>query len=163
MRRLLVGDQSVPMKNMSPGRWERRGLLLSVALGASALVAGVIATLRGSPADGRGYREVARWRIPGGEGRFIAVEPEPTPAELRALGERLREEFRQMEDVVVMVFDDAQAAREVRRGSRVIGEPRFRAALARQRAAYLKQSRRQEESLTIYDRYPDAAREVVRY
>jgi apolipoprotein N-acyltransferase len=144
-------------------RWGRRGLLLSVPLGASALVAAVAAALRSSPADGRGYREVARWRIPGGEGRFIAVGPEPTPEELRALGERLREEFRPMDDVVVMVFDDAEAAREVRRGSRVIGEARFEAALARQRAVYLKQSGRQEESLTIYDRYPGAPREVVRY
>jgi hypothetical protein len=163
--RWRAARQPVTTNNLppAPARWGRRGLLFSVPLGASALVAAVAAVLRSSPADGRGYREVARWRIPGGEGRIIAVGPEPTPEELRALGGRLREEFRQMDDVVVMVFDDTEAARAVRRGSRVIGEARFEAALGRQRAVYLKHRARREESLTIYDRYPAAPREVVRY
>lgn len=29
------------------------------------------------------YQEVARWKIPGGEGRFIAVGPAPSAEELR--------------------------------------------------------------------------------
>ena len=61
-----------------------------------------------------------------------------------------------MADVVV-------AAREVRRGSRVTGEARFQAALAHQRAMYLKQSGRKEESLTLYERYPGRPQQVVRY
>ncbi|MGH2650948.1 MAG: hypothetical protein ACRDHK_07030, partial [Actinomycetota bacterium] len=87
----------------------------------------------------------------------------PTAEELRALGERLREEVRSLDTAVVMVFDDAEAARDVRRGSRMVGETRFTSALARQRAVYLKHSERMEETLTIYDRYPDSPREVVRY
>jgi hypothetical protein len=51
--------------------------------------------------------------------------------------------------MVVMVFDDARAARDVRRGSRHIGEARFQAALAHQRAMYLKDAARGEHTFTI--------------
>lgn len=143
-------------------RWSRRGLLVSLPIGVGAVATGVISILRSSPADRPGYEEVARWRIPGGEGRFIALGPEPTLEELRALGERLREQFRRLDNVVVMVFDDPEAAREVRRGSRTIGEEAFQAALARQRAMYVKQAARGEHRLVIFDRYP-GFREVIRY
>jgi len=43
-----------------------------------------------SPSAGREYQEVARWRLPEGEGWFIAVGSAPTSEGLRALGERLR-------------------------------------------------------------------------
>lgn len=154
----------VPGSEPSPGevRWVRRGLLVSLPIGAGALAAALLAGLRSSPADGRGYQEVARWRIRGGEGRFIAVAREATFDELRALGERLREELRHLDNAVVMIFDNLEAARQVRRGSRTIGEERFQAALTHQRAMYVKQASRGEHSLVIYERYPNP-REVIRY
>ncbi|MBI4608811.1 MAG: prolipoprotein diacylglyceryl transferase [Candidatus Rokubacteria bacterium] len=143
-----------------PASFVRKGLLLLLPIGAGAVAVGSLSALR-SPRD-RGYHAVARWRIPGGAGRFIAVGPEPTPDELRALGEQLREEFQPLNNAVVMIFDDAEAARQARRGSRIIGEERYQAALAHQRAMYVKQAARGEDSLVIYDRYP-SAREVIRY
>lgn len=115
-----------------------------------------------SPSAGREYQEVARWRLPEGEGWIIAVGSAPTSEGLRALGERLRGEFRELDNAVVMVFDDPEAARQVREGSRIIGETRFQRVLAHQQAMYLKSTARGEESLTIYDGYP-AVREVIRY
>jgi apolipoprotein N-acyltransferase len=140
----------------------RRGLLASLVGGAAAVTAATAWLFRPEAADGRGYQEVARWRMRGGEGRFIAVGPTPTAEELRALGDRLRGESRRMENAVVMVFDDAEAAREVRKGSRTIGEERFQAALRHQRAMYVRQPARGEERLVIYTTYP-AAHEVIRY
>lgn len=139
----------------------RRGLLGSLLAGAGALAA-VAWGWRGRPVDGRGYHEVARWRIPGGEGRFIATAPAPTIDALRDLAERLRKELSGVNNAVVMVFDDAGAAREVRRGSRHIGEERFQAALVHQRAMYVKQAARGDHRLVVYERHP-SAREVVRY
>ncbi|MBI3456638.1 MAG: hypothetical protein HY002_12750 [Candidatus Rokubacteria bacterium] len=79
---------------------------------------------RRAPAgSGRGYLEIARWRTPAGEGRFITVTPDSTPATLRAAGERLRAEFRRAESVVVMIFDDADAARDARRLVEALLEP----------------------------------------
>lgn len=143
-------------------RLGRRGLLLSLPIGAGLIAAGRLSGHGSSPARGRGYEEVARWRISGGEGRFIAVGPVPSPDELRILGERLREEFRRLDNAIVMVFDDAEAAREARRGSRITGEERFQAALRHQRAMYFKSRAKGEESFTVYDAYP-SAREVIRY
>jgi hypothetical protein len=48
------------------------------------------------------------------------------------------------------------------RGSRYLGEERFRAALRHQRAMYLKQTARGEESLVVYGDYP-TVRETLRY
>lgn len=145
-----------------PARLKRRRVLTWLLAGAASLGAVVVGWLRLLPRGGPGYENVARWRTPGGEGWFIAVRPEPTPDELRALGERLRRELRRLDNAVVMVFDDPEAARRVRQGSRVVGLERFEAALRHQRAMYLKSAERREESFTIYDRYP-AAREVIRY
>jgi hypothetical protein len=99
---------------------------------------------------------VPRWRLPEGEGQFIAVGSEPTLDELRALGERLREEFRHLDNTVVMVFDDPEAARQVRTGSQMLGEEGF------QRAMYLKSTARGEHRLTLYGSYPEV-RELIRY
>ncbi|MBI2878252.1 MAG: hypothetical protein HYY19_00835 [Candidatus Rokubacteria bacterium] len=140
----------------------RRQFLLWVAAGTGALAAGALAGLRVLGVDARGYREVARWPLPGGEGLFIATGPEPTVEGLRALGEALRREYGDRDNVVVMVFDDPEAARRAHRGSRVVGEERFQTALAHQRAMYIRHRARGVHSLTIYEAYP-APREVIRY
>jgi apolipoprotein N-acyltransferase len=132
-------------------RWGRREFLVLVSAGATVLAAGAPGVPRLSPANGRVYRDVARWRIPGGEGRFIAVGPDPTSDELRALGDRLREDFRHLENVVVMVFDNVKAARRAYFGFRRIGDEGFEAALAHHRAMYVKQAGRGEERLSVYD------------
>lgn len=140
---------------------DRRGLLMSLLGGAGAIAAAVWA-LRPRSADGRGYQVIARWTIQnGGEGRFIAVDPAPTIAAFRALGERLREEFAAHENAVVMIFDDADAARHVHLGSRTIGEQLFQAALRHQRAMYVKHAER-EHRLTIYAPYP-VPHETIHY
>lgn len=141
----------------------RRGIVLGMLGGLGAVIAAVISGVR-FPAGifaGRGYERVASWKFPGGEGLFIATEAGPTPEDLRILGSKLRDEFRDRHNMVVMIFDDARAAREVSRGSRIIGEEKFQAALAHQRAMYLKETDRKEHSLTIYARYP-VKREVIR-
>jgi len=152
---------TVALENQDGQLRVRRSVLASLLAGAGAVVAGLWAW-RPRAADGRGYREVARWKIPGGEGRFIAVGPAPSAEELLAVGGRLREEFGRLEHGIVMIFDDPEAAREVRRGSRNIGEERFEAALRHQRAMYVKQTARGEESLVLYAEYP-TARGTVRY
>lgn len=140
----------------------RRGFLASLLAGAGALAVAVVLGLFPRAAHDRGYQQVVRWSRPEGEGLFIVTGPEPSMDELRALGERLRHEFRYQENVVVMIFDDVRAAREVYRGSRLIGEKRFQAALAHQRAMYLKNIARGEHTFTIYASYP-LVREVIRY
>jgi hypothetical protein len=152
---------AVALENQDGRLDGRRGALASLIAGTGA-VAAVLWGWRPRAADGRGYHEVARWKVPGGEGRFIAVGPAPSAEELRAVGDRLRDEFRRLENGVVMIFDEPEAAREVRRGSRIIGEERFQAALRHQRAMYVKQTARGEQSLVLYAEYP-MARETVRY
>ncbi|MFQ5882847.1 MAG: hypothetical protein ACE5I9_10325 [Candidatus Methylomirabilales bacterium] len=140
----------------------KRGFFASLLAVAGAVAAAAVSGLRPRVPRDRGYRRVARWNHPEGKGLFIAVEPEPSMDELRTLGRSLRQEFLDRENVVVMIFDDARAAREVSRGSRVIGEKRFRAALAHQRAMFLKNVERREHNFTIYASYP-VGREVTRY
>lgn len=138
----------------------RRDALLSLV----AVAAAAVAAWRGwgrVGAQGRGYQVVARWLRPDGEGWFVAVAG-ASRDELRDLGETLREEFARADTAVVMVFDDPEAARQVRRGFRVIGEERFQAALRHQRAMYVKHAARGEHRLVIYERYPQAI-EVIRY
>lgn len=156
----MASDGIQPLAGRGPQ--VRRGILFSLVAGAGALAATGLWGLRPRAADGRGYQVVVRWSGPGGEGLFIATRPEPTVEELRHLGEELRREFGARDTLVVMVFDDPEAARQVRRGSRHIGEERFRAAQVHQRAMYFKQAARGEHGLTIYDRYP-SPREVIRY
>ena len=151
----------VALENQDGQTRVRRSVLASLIGGAGAVAAGLWGW-RPRPADGGGYHEVVRWTIPGGVGRFIAVGLAPSDDELRVLGERLREEFGRLENGVVMVFDDPDAAREVRQGSRTIGAERFQAALRHQRAMYVKRPARGEHRLIIYSAYP-AVREEVDY
>lgn len=96
------------------------------------------------------------------KGLMIAISPHSTEEELRGVGKRLHDKFRGVNNnVAVMVFDDATAARQVRKGSRNVDEARFEAALIHQRAMYLKSASRGEESFTIYKSYPAVA-EVIR-
>jgi predicted amidohydrolase len=150
---------SAPVKRAP---WGRRALLGAGLLAAGAVGATLLAGLRSSPAGVRGYQEVARWRTRGGEGRFITVGPEPTLEELGLVGAWLRETFRRVDNAVAMIFDDPEAASLVHRGSRVVGEEPFQAALLHQRAMYVKQATRGEHQLVIYDQYPNS-REVIRY
>ncbi|MBI3015513.1 MAG: hypothetical protein HYY65_10740 [Candidatus Tectomicrobia bacterium] len=141
----------------------RRLLTLTLAgagVAAAAMVSGFRLYPRTSPSGG--YRRVVGWNYPEGEGLFIAVKPEPSVDELRTLGRNLHQEFQDRDNMVVMIFDDSRAALDASRGSRLLGEKRFQAALAHQRAMYFKEAARGEDSLTIYAAYP-ATREVIRF
>lgn len=153
-RELALGDEI--------GRLDVRRGALAALVGAAGAMAAAVWGWRSDAAGGDGYHVVARWAIPGGEGRFVAILPHPGSEDLRALADRMREDFSRHENGVAMIFDDVQAARDVRRGSRSLGEERFRAALRRQRAMYLKHAARGEESLVVYTDYP-TVRETLRY
>ncbi len=106
------------------------------------------------------YALVDRWPLLGaGQGLFIATRPNISNAELKELGTRLRDEFRNEPNMVVQIFDDATAAKDARTGSRIIGESRFRAAMAHQKASYLKNAAAGQHSLTILSE----PKEIVRY
>lgn len=141
----------------------RQRVLVSLVPGIGSVVLGWVPG-RLSATTGRwDYQVVARWRIPGGgRGLIIAVGADPTHEALRLLGEQLKDEFGHLEDAVVMVFDDAEAARLVRQGSGVVDEKKFRKALLHQRAMYLRSSARGVHSLTIYDTYAEP-HEVIHY
>lgn len=155
-------DRRSRLLTVAGGRTTSRRRVVGSALAGAAAVAATVSGLRPRLADGRGYQDIARWRIPGGEGWFIVVDGEPTLDDLRALGGQLRERFASVENAIVMVFDDPEAAREVRRGSRTIGETQFEAALRHQRAMYVKQSARGEHRFIVFEPYP-TPREVIRY
>jgi len=141
---------------MRHSRWARRRFVASLLIGGTAAIAAKWGSwLDPSPASTGEYELIAQWAIPaGGQGLIIAVSPGFTIEELRALGKRLQKQLRALENVTVMIFDDADAAREVRVGYRVIGETRFQTALAHQRGMYLKSAPRGEDSFTIYKSYP---------
>ncbi len=144
-------------------RWGRRGLIASLFIGMGTLAVKSFSWLHFSPADGGDYQMIAQWQTaPNSKGLMIAVSSHPTHEELQALGKDLQEKFHSVDNVAVMVFDDARAARQVRKGSRNVNEPRFQAALIHQRATYLKSSPRGEDSFTIYKSYPQV-REVIRF
>jgi hypothetical protein len=119
--------------NETDGLRARRGALTALVAAAGAMAAAVW-QWRPPAADGDGHQTVARWVIPGGEGRCG----------------------------VAMIFDDLQAARDVRHGSRNLGEERFRAVRRHQRAMYVKHAARGEESFVVYTDYP-SVRETLRY
>lgn len=152
--RVALGDEA--------GRLDARRGVVAGLVAATGAIAAAVWGWRPHAADGDGYQVIAWWTIPGGEGRFVVIRPDPSATELAAVGDRMHEEFARHENGVAMIFDDAQAARDARHGSRTVGEERFRAALRRQRAMYVKQDARGEESLLIYADYP-VVRETLRY
>lgn len=120
---------------------------------------GILAVLAGIPAylgfrarlPNSPYVVVDRWPLlAGGEGLFIATRAGISSDELRELGALLRDELRHQKNVVVQVFDDASAAKVARTGSRIVGEPEFAAALARQKASYVKNAATGQHGLTIF-------------
>lgn len=91
----------------------RRGLLVYASLGALGLLAAP-----GRPADHStsttpgGYWLVDQRQLAGGGlGLFIAVAPDSSTEQLRILGELLERQFRSQPNLIVEVFDDAEAAR----------------------------------------------------
>jgi predicted amidohydrolase len=156
-----IAQTPVALGDETGGLRVRRGALAALVATVGAGVA-VIWGWRPRAAGGDGYQVGARWIISGGEGRFVVIRPEPSGGDLRAIADRLREDFSRHENGVVMIFDDPQAARNVRHGSRNVSAERYRAALRHQRAMYLKHAARGEESLVIYTDYP-AVRETLRY
>lgn len=112
------------------------------------------------PKPAAAYQVIDRRELSGGgSGLFVAVPAGLTREGLRALGEQLREEFQGQSNVVVEIFDDAEAARTVRTGSRIVGETRFAAARAHQRASYRKNAKSGQHVLTLYGE----PAETVRY
>jgi hypothetical protein len=149
--------------NIRRARWGRRGVIASLLVGMGTLAAKSFSWLHFSPADGGEYRVIAQWQVStGGEGLIIAVGPHSSPEKLRDLGKRLQERFHGVDNAAVMIFDDANAARAVRRGSRIVSETDFQAALIHQRAMYLKSAVRSENIFTIYKSYPVVG-EVIRF
>jgi len=144
-------------------RWGRRGVIASLLVGMETVAVKSFPWLRFSPADGGEYQVITEWQIAAdGKGSMIAISPHSAPEELRALGKSLQDKFHNVDDVAVMVFDDAAAARQVRKGSRDVDEARFQSALIHQRAMYRKSAGRGENSFTIYKSYPVVA-EVIRF
>ena len=149
--------------NILSTRWGRRGLIASLLIGAGTLAAKSFAWLNFSSAHGGEYQVIVEWENAAADkGLMIAISPDSTLEELRALGKRLQGRFHGVDNVAVMIFDDAGAALQVRKGSRNVDEVRFQAALRHQRAMYLKHSDRGEETLTVYKSYPVVG-EVIRY
>lgn len=112
-------------------------------------LAGLMALAAGIPAflgihqkwPGSPYEIVSHWPLSiDGEGLFLATKANPTSAELSQVGDWLRVNFANKPNMVVQVFDDVAAARLVRTGSRVVSEADFSAAMAHQRASYVKRA-----------------------
>ena len=58
------------------------------------------------------YKIVEQWRIPnGGFGKAIVIKANPTEAELRSLGEKLKQDTKNDRNAFIFVYDDAHAAR----------------------------------------------------
>jgi hypothetical protein len=149
--------------NILSTRCRRRGVIASLLIGLGTLAAKSFPWFHFSPADGGEYQVIAEWQIAaGGKGLMIAISPHSAPEELRDLGKRFQDRFHGVDNAAVMIFDDAAAARLIRKGSRKVDETRFQAALIHQRAMYLKSASRGEDSFTIYESYPVVG-EVMRF
>jgi hypothetical protein len=124
-----------------PHRVPRRALLREVLA--------AVRTVLPTTADE--YEVVAQWALPaGGVGLFVAAPRAGDGAALEALIARLRARYAAAPNLVVQVFDDADAARTVRAGARRVDEAAFAAALAHQRAGYQRSAARRVDRLTIH-------------
>lgn len=155
----MIGREGPPGESRTPWPGERRGAIGAMLASIGALGLALASLLRPPEPTESGYRRVVRWKNPQGEGLFIAVAPNMTPEDMRKLGDRLRWEFRDRLKMVVVIFDEVRAARQVYRGSRYIGEERFQVALAHQRAMYVKDAARGEDRFTILG----GPKEVIRF
>ena len=54
------------------------------------------------------------------------------------MGQRLRDETSHQPAAVVMVFDDAEAARTVRSGARIVGNEAYERAITHQVASFVR-------------------------
>ena len=149
--------------NVLSTRWGRRGALVSLLVGMATVVAKYFSWFDFSSAGREEYRVIADWQsTPDSRGLIISISPHSTWEDLRGIGKRLHDKFHDVDNVAVMVFDDAAAARQIRRGSRYVDETRFQAALAHQQGMYLKSARRGKDDFTIYKPYPVVS-EVIRF
>lgn len=97
------------------------------------------------------YQVIDSWKLPiGGLGLFITTDKAPSRTSLDALSQSLQREYESQPNMVVSIFDDAAAARTVRKGSRVVGEDAFQAAMAHQVAFYVKDARIGRHTLTVH-------------
>lgn len=136
----------------------RRQVLAYIAgaLGALAATGLLLRPGRDAPA-GRSYRVVDERRLAiGGLGLFIAVQKGLSRESLLGLGDGLRNEYAAQPNMVISLFDNVDAARTVKLGSRVVGEGSFQAAMAHQVAFYMKDSRTGLHDFTIYGEPPEA-------
>lgn len=144
-------------------RWRNRWVIALLLIIMGALLSSILSWQSMTSQHDNGYEVIAEWPIAaGGQGSIIAVGPNFTSEQLRRLGRRFHERFTNTANAVVMIFDNAEAARTVRRGSQNVDENRFQSALTHQRAMYLKVSGGREDSLTIYKSYPTVS-ETIRF
>lgn len=62
-----------------------------------------------------GYKVIEEWKIPnGGYGRAVVVKPNPVESELRALGEKLKQDTKRDRNAFIFIYDDEKAARNRR-------------------------------------------------
>ena len=160
--KVVASEKEADASNILSARWGRRGVIASLFIGAGTLAVKSFAWLNFSSAHDGEYQVIAEWEnTAAGKGLMIAITPDSTLEQLRALGQHLQDRFREVDNAAVMIFDDAAAALQVRKGSRNVDETLFQAALGHQRAMYLKSLARGVESLTIYKSYPVVS-EVIR-
>jgi hypothetical protein len=158
-----MGSEKEHVPDAGLGIWGRRGVIASLLIGMGTLAVKSFSWFHFSPVDGGEYQVIAEWQIVGGgKGLMLAISPHSAPEKLRALGKRLRDQFHSVDNAAVMIFDDAESARLVRKGFRNVDEMRFQAALFHQRAMYIKSADRGENSFTIYKSYPVVG-EVMRF
>lgn len=133
-------------------RTTSRRSLLKYALGALGSIAAPASDVPSASPANRSYQVVDRRELSdGGLGLFIVVAQTTTKEELAGLAGQLRIDFGSSPSVVAEVFDDADAARTVRAGSRVVGEDRFRAAQAHQKASYHRTRRPVQDVFRVYE------------
>ena len=129
----------------------RRHFLGYLAGSVGTLAASSLFWMRRDDATRGPYRIVDRRSLPiGGLGLFVSVDKDLATGSLKAMGEKLSHEFRKQPNMVVNIFDDADAARIVKKGSRIVGEEQFKTAMDHQVASYIKDSRTGQHALTLH-------------